>query len=191
VTVIAIDPGFTGAIAYVDHGRLLEVADIPAVGGDISTALLHQMVRMCPVEWAAVEKVHSMPPPKGARRNPGHASAFKFGLAYGMARMAVGDLLVPVEEPTPAVWKKTFGLDSDKEKSRLLALKLFPDKSELFRHKKDHGRAEAALIALWCERLHPPPNYAPFDGAPERVPRLRLRIRADERDRLARHQLAR
>ena len=23
----------------------------------------------------------------------------------------------------------------------------------LFRFKKDHGRAEAALIALWCERL--------------------------------------
>lgn len=173
MTIIGVDPGFTGAVAYVNRGKLLTVADMPAVGGDISTALLHQMVRMHEVEWAAVEKVHSIPPPKGAQRTPGHASAFKFGLAVGMARMAVGDLLVPVEEPTPQVWKKSFGLDADKEKARALALKLFPDQAELFKHKKDHGRAEAALIALWCERLRQPRNYARPDGSPQRVLRLR------------------
>lgn len=184
MTVIGVDPGMSGAIAFVDHGKLLEVADMPAVGGDISGPLLHQMVRMCPVEWGAVEKVHSMPA-------QGVATTFKFGMAYGMARMAVGSLLVPMEEPTPNVWKKSFNLDADKEKARLLALKLFPDKSVLFKNKKDHGRAEAALIALWCERLHMPSNYADIDGAPQRLPRLRLRIREDERERLARHQLAR
>ena len=184
MTVIGVDPGMTGAIAYVDHGKLLTVADMPAVGGDISTALLTQMVRMHPVEWGVVEDVHSMP-------KQGVASTFKFGMAWGMARAAVGGLLVPVEEPTPQMWKKSFRLNADKERSRLLALKLFPDKAELFERKMDHGRAEAALLALWCERLHPPSNYAATDGAPQRVPRLRLRIRDDERERLARRSLAR
>jgi crossover junction endodeoxyribonuclease RuvC len=184
VTVIGIDPGMKGAIAYVDQGKLLTVADMPEVGGDLSTALLHQMVRMHPVVWGAVERVHSMP-------KQGVSTTFKFGMAYGMARAAVGSLLVPMEEPTPNVWKKMFNLSADKEKSRLLALKLFPDQAVLFKNKQDHGRAEAALIALWCERLHVAPNYADSDGAPERVPRLRLRIREDERNRLARRRLAR
>ncbi len=184
MTVIGVDPGMSGAIAYVDHGHLLTVADMPAVGGDISIALLMQMVRMHDVEYGAVEKVHSMP-------KQGVATTFKFGMAYGMVRVAVGSLLVPVEEPTPNVWKKSFNLDADKEKARLLALKLFPDKSELFKNKKDHGRAEAALIALWCERLRAPWNYAAPDGPPQRVGRLQLRIRDDDRQRLARRALAR
>lgn len=184
MTVMGIDPGMSGAIAYVNRGKLLEVADMPVVAGSISTALLTQMVRMMPVEWAAVERVHSMP-------RQGVATTFKFGVATGMAVAAAGGLLVPMEEPTPNVWKKSFNLDADKEKARLLALKLFPDRAELFKNKKDHGRAEAALIALWCERLHSPSNYAASDGAPERVPRLRLRIRASERDRLASRRLAR
>ena len=185
MTVIGVDPGMRGAIAYVDHGHLLTVADMPAVGGDISTALLTQMVRMHDdVTWGAVEKVHSMP-------GQGVSTTFKFGMAYGMVRAAVGGLLVPMEEPTPNVWKKSFNLDSDKEKARLLALKLFPDRAELFKNKQDHGRAEAALIALWCERLREPWNYGEPDGAPERLPRLRLRVRDDDRQRLARRALAR
>lgn len=183
MTVIGIDPGMTGAIAYVRAGKLLDVADMPVVAGAISTALLTQMVRMHTVDWAAVERVHSMP-------RQGVATTFKFGVATGMAVAAAGGLLVPMEEPTPNVWKKSFNLDADKEKARLLALKLFPDRAELFKNKKDHGRAEAALIALWCERLHPPPNYAHPDGALERVPRLRLRIRDSDRERLARRRLA-
>jgi crossover junction endodeoxyribonuclease RuvC len=174
----------SGAIAYVDHGKLLDVADMPAVGGDISGALLFQMVRMHPVEYAAVEKVHSMP-------KQGVSTTFKFGMAYGMARATVGGLMVPMVEPTPNVWKKTFNLDADKEKARLLALKLFPDRAELFKNKKDHGRAEAALIALWCERLHTSPNYADIDGAPQRVPGVRLRLRRSDREWLARARLAR
>ena len=174
----------SGAIAYVSGGELVTVVDMPAVGGDISVALLMQAVQMHPVDRAAVERVHSMP-------KQGVATTFKFGMAYGMVRAAVGALLVPVDEPTPNVWKKSFGLDSDKEKARLLALKLFPSRAELFAHKKDHGRAEAALIALWCERLHEASNYRGPDAEAQRVPRLRLRIGDDDRERLARRSLAR
>ena len=38
VTVLGCDPGMAGAIAYVHRGKLLEVVDMPAVAGDISTS---------------------------------------------------------------------------------------------------------------------------------------------------------
>jgi len=41
------------------------------------------------------------------------------------------------------------GLGSDKEKSRALALRTFSKTPEHFNRKKDHGRSEAALLALY------------------------------------------
>jgi crossover junction endodeoxyribonuclease RuvC len=48
------------------------------------------------------------------------------------------------------MWKKFHALPGgDKEAGRQRALQLFPAAHELFARKKDHGRAEAALIALF------------------------------------------
>ena len=44
-------------------------------------------------------------------------------------------------------------MDSDKEKSRAFAIKRFPRMS--FSRKKDAGRAEALLIALWHKETSP------------------------------------
>jgi crossover junction endodeoxyribonuclease RuvC len=55
----------------------------------------------------------------------------------------------PLHLVTPAKWKRYFGLDADKEKSRALALRLWPSRSDLFTRKRDHGRAEAALLARY------------------------------------------
>ena len=188
MTVLGIDPGQSGALAYVRDGKLLDVVDMPTINKEISPALLTQMVRMHEVDAVAVEKVWAAPT---HGRTQGAQTSFKFGKAHGMALGAVGALMVPLFEPTPQAWKKTFGLNADKEKSRALATKLFPDKAELFKFKVNADRAEAALIALWCERLQPQPNYARPDGAPQRVGRLQLRLRDDDRQRLARRPLAR
>jgi len=49
----------------------------------------------------------------------------------------------------PSVWKKFHHLPGkDKEAARQRALQLFPGAHALFSRKKDHQRAEAALIAL-------------------------------------------
>jgi len=185
---MGIDPGQSGAIAYVRGGKLLDICDMPTIDKEISPALLTQMVRMHVVEAVAVEKVWAAPT---QGRTQGAQTSFKFGKAHGMALGAVGALLVALYEPTPQTWKKTFGLNADKERSRALATKLFPDMAELFKFKVNADRAEAALIALWCERHHQGPNYDRPDGAPERLPGLRLRLRDSDRERLARHRLAR
>jgi crossover junction endodeoxyribonuclease RuvC len=55
----------------------------------------------------------------------------------------------------PSRWKKHFRLSADKDEARGLALRLWPN-SEHFSRKKDHGRAEAALIARYgAEEVQP------------------------------------
>lgn len=60
---------------------------------------------------------------------------------------------------TPQRWKKFHGLsglgenENVKEVSRQHALKKIPEIEEYLQRKKDHGRAETALMALYAEYL--------------------------------------
>ena len=50
----------------------------------------------------------------------------------------------------PSAWKKFWKLPGkDKESGRQKALQLFPAAHAALARKKDHGRAEASLIALF------------------------------------------
>ncbi len=61
---------------------------------------------------------------------------------------------VPLTIIEPTAWKKFHGLHGgDKELSRQRALQLFPSAHALLTRKKDHGRAEAALIAMALNKL--------------------------------------
>jgi hypothetical protein len=68
-------------------------------------------------------------------------------MAWPMAALAPPYTLV-----TPQSWKKPFRLPagSDNEASPQLALATWPKHASLFARKRDHGRAEAALIAHWA-----------------------------------------
>jgi crossover junction endodeoxyribonuclease RuvC len=91
---------------------------------------------------AVVERVASMP-------KQGVASTFKFGMATGIIHGVLAACDVPVHLVTPSVWKRGMGLiGADKEASRALALRLFPQVTGLDR-KMDHGRAEALLMGHW------------------------------------------
>lgn len=65
---------------------------------------------------------------------------------FGVLKCALSAHNIPYEEVLPKVWKKEMGLDSDKEKSRALAIKLYPQCKDSLKRKKDHGRAEALLL---------------------------------------------
>jgi crossover junction endodeoxyribonuclease RuvC len=91
-------------------------------------------------DLAIVERVAAMP-------KQGVASTFKFGASYGALLGVIGALGIPSVLVTPTKWKKHFALDAEKERARALALRMWPARSELFSRKKDHGRAEAALLA--------------------------------------------
>lgn len=140
--IMGVDPGVSGALAFLfpDDMRLI-VMDIPVVDGQVDAVCVARRIRAINPTMAIVEKVHSMP-------KQGVASTFKFGMAYGTVLGTIGTLMIPLHLVRPAEWKKAFQLGADKEQSRAMAIRLWPDEDQ-FAKKKDHGKAEAALIARY------------------------------------------
>jgi crossover junction endodeoxyribonuclease RuvC len=141
---MGVDPGVTGAIAFYfpDAADRILAEDTPGVAGEVDGVTLSRRIKQLAPTFAIVERVASMP-------GQGVASTFKFGKAIGTALGVLGVLEIPIHLVAPGVWKKHFRLSADKEQARALALRLFPSTSDHFARKKDHGRAEAGLIALY------------------------------------------
>lgn len=163
--ILGADPGFTGAIAFLDPGTMdLQVHDMPVVAetkGKVSINLMGLGMLLAPSSqhnkpggysrlMAVIEKVHAMP-------KQGGSSTFRFGEGYGALQMACAGHGYEMRYVTPNVWKKHFGLIFPKDTpgkligdaSRGLAIQRFPQNAQEFSRVKDHGRAEAALIALY------------------------------------------
>ena len=142
--VMGIDPGISGAVAFyfpMVPGRIA-VDDVPVVGGEINVNELARLIRVHRPTLAVIERVSAMP-------GQGVVSMFNFGRSYGDVRGVIGAMEVPLHFVTPQKWKKHFGLSSDKDESRMRAIRVFPSVAESFKLKKHDGRAEAALIALY------------------------------------------
>ena len=78
---------------------------------------------------------------------------FKYGRAVGAIEAAITLSGIPVTIVEPSMWKRFWRLPGkDKESSRQQALQLFPAAHAALARKKDHGRAEASLIALYGAR---------------------------------------
>jgi hypothetical protein len=140
--ILGIDPGASGAVAFYFSDCNIAVDDVPVAGGEIDPVALSALIRKFAPDTAIIELVHAMP-------KQGVSSSFNFGMAFGVVRGVIGALQIPLHLVTPTKWKKHFHLDSDKEKARALAIRFFPAASFQFNRKKDHGRAEAALIARY------------------------------------------
>lgn len=155
--ICAIDPGLTGAIAFYfpDAPNRVAVEDMPAVAGEVDPHALARLIRQYGPTRAVIERVNAMPSAgKGAQRRPmGAQSMFNFGAACAVARTVVALCDVPFDMVVPGDWKrhhKLAGAEDPKEAGRLLALRRFPASAERFARKKDHGRADAALLALYA-----------------------------------------
>lgn len=141
--ILGVDPGLSGALAFYfpDGPHLIAAEDMPVAGGEVDVATLAARLRQMAPTVAIVEQVHTMP-------KQGIASSGKFMLAYGMVRGLVTGMGIPTHLVPPRRWKGHFHLDSNKDKSRALALRYWPT-STAFARKKDDGRAEAALLARY------------------------------------------
>src|SRR4029077_7109408 len=139
----AIDPGSVHAAIAVFHDHTpVFVDDIRTVGGMLdSTAFAHALSDMR-VEALVVENVHAMP-------RQGVSSTFKFGMGVGIIHGVAGALRLPLTLVTPRAWKAFHGLRPDKEASRQLAIRKWPEHNRHLDRKKDADRAEAMLIGDW------------------------------------------
>lgn len=84
-----------------------------------------------------------------ARPEQGISSSTRFVGSMYLSWGVCAGLGVRYHRPTPSVWKKAMDLSPDKERSRAMALRQWPQHADLFRLKGHHDRAEAALLALY------------------------------------------
>ena len=146
---IGIDPGaISGAYAAINHnGDFIGCGDIPSVDGRVNASQLRYVLKSCVSSFdtamIAVESVHSMP-------KQGIASTAKFMRAVGAIEATAELTHYPFVLVTPQARKKHHGLiGTEKVASLELARSMFPE-APLTR-QKDHGRADALLMAVWLK----------------------------------------
>jgi crossover junction endodeoxyribonuclease RuvC len=149
--ILGIDPGIRGGLAVVlvnssNGAQLVDAIDIPTVGTGakerVDVIALRAWVLSHRPDHCLIERAQAMP-------KQGASSGFKYGRAVGAIEAVIAGCEVPLTIVEPTAWKKFHALrGGDKELSRQRALQLFPAAHALFARKLDHGRAEAALLAM-------------------------------------------
>jgi crossover junction endodeoxyribonuclease RuvC len=151
VKILGIDPGTSGACAVIEFSdgvapQLVATIDIPTAGSGakqrVDVLTLRDWIQTHRPDRAGIERAQAMP-------KQGASSGFKYGRATGALEAVLACCEVPFELVEPSVWKRACRLrGGDKEGARQLVLQMFPAAHALFARRKDHQRAEAALIAL-------------------------------------------
>jgi crossover junction endodeoxyribonuclease RuvC len=131
-----------GALVAVDDLPVIRDGRLAWIDADALLSRLLEVRGGRPMR-AIVERVHAMP------RN-GSQAAFSQGATLGSILATLQLVRARIELVTPQAWKRSLGLSSDKSASLDRARLLFPD-APLDR-QKDHGRAEALLIAWHAQR---------------------------------------
>jgi len=159
--VLGCDPGQSGAIAVLADGEPTGFIDMPTMprkagGHEVNAASLAAQLRGILQQhrgahvMAVLELVNAMPP-KVRGRSQGISSAFRFGQSDGILRGVLAALGIGYITVSPVKWKNHYGLTGqDKDAARTLAIRRFPSVADRLARKKDGGRADALLIALWA-----------------------------------------
>jgi crossover junction endodeoxyribonuclease RuvC len=72
-----------------------------------------------------------------------------FFQGYGIVLGIVAALELPMTVVQPVQWKRALSVPAAKDAARARASQLIPGAAGYWTRRKDDGRAEAALIALW------------------------------------------
>lgn len=158
--LMGIDPGFSGAIAVVDidRRRLVDLIDLPLFqtetkarkSGHFNHLDVHKVSSLIDL-YAPMTALAVLEEP-GAMPKQGLSSTFRFGHVCGALHGVLAGHYVPVQPVKPGVWKSALGLSEDKDASRRLATREFPDFEWLWARKKDNDRAEAALLCIYAHK---------------------------------------
>ena len=138
--ICGIDPGAKGAIALLDYDHV-EIFDMPIIGKEVNGIEIASIFGEFRPSHIFLEQVNSF--------GMGRTSAYNFGQGVGVLKGVFQSLLIPYTLVPPQRWQKHFGKSKDKDHSRLLATRLYPDLASQFVRVKDDGRAEALLIARY------------------------------------------
>jgi len=159
---IGIDPGKSGAVAFLSDEGLAEVFLCPTIPSGKGTKRLYDVQEMVGLilgntdglqSFAVLEKQQAMP-------KQGLSSTFSIGMGFGIWRGILAALEVPSEEPHSRVWQRVIcGSIAGDTKARSIqaASRLFPTIdlriSERGR-KPHHGKADALCLAEYARRTY-------------------------------------
>jgi crossover junction endodeoxyribonuclease RuvC len=142
---LGVDPGATGAFAIID--RELDVYALGEFDKRDTVMELDRSVMKC-----VIEESQAMP-------GQGVSSTFKYGINFGMWLEFLRIHRIPYQRIRPSKWKKVIcdggprkGKEG-KDYSLELARRLFPSAADMLTRKKDNGRAEALLIAIYARDI--------------------------------------
>jgi len=117
------------------------VHDISGIAG-----LLSALKEGCDEVYAYLETAQALPASMG-----GGIANFARGRASGILEGALSGAGIPYGLVQPRLWKHKIGLKvgATKDDDRMEALRRFPACAGVLNRKKDHGRADAILIAYY------------------------------------------
>lgn len=135
-TLIGIDPGVTGGIAWMTEG-VSHASKMPETEKDV-----YELLKTISMDSKCLlEKVHSMP-------RMGVVQMFSFGRNYGFLRGCLISLGISFDEVRPQEWQKSLGCltRGDKNISKAKAAQLYPEKKVI------HATADSLLILEYLRR---------------------------------------
>mgnify|MGYP001764615179 CR=1 FL=1 len=146
--ICGIDPGISGAVGFLtEAGDFHAVFDMPVATNttgrkQIDGLGLAAILRRQLPAIAIIERV-------GPRPGEGPTGAFSFGHSVGVIQGVLSALAVPYTFISPVTWKRAAGIPpgADKSASIAVARQLIPSAGDHLTRIKDHGRAEALLLA--------------------------------------------
>ncbi len=162
---LGIDPGMTGAIAFLPPRKNLcpVILDIPTFTKvtkskktksgkksrtefDVYTLarLLDPVIDFVEKEIVTIVGLERT----GPRPEDTPLVGFSMGMGYGLWHLYFAGFAIRLEEIAPNYWKTKMRLiGQEKDASRARAMRLFPQACHYLAAKGDHNRAEALLIA--------------------------------------------
>jgi len=143
---LGIDPGRNGGFAIIDSDNHT-VIEAMKFDKDSFLSWTDYLSRADKKTKCCLEKVHAMP-------KQGSVSMFHFGESYGWLKGVLDAFEISYQEIRPQIWKKEFGLTSDKQRSIEVCKQLFPAINLIPAgcKKEQDGIAESLLMAEFARR---------------------------------------
>jgi crossover junction endodeoxyribonuclease RuvC len=159
--ILGIDPGLSGGLAILDPDGTLAVHDMPVFEivrngkkkREVDAALLADTLDGV-IKDAFGLRIDVMAFVEQVWGRPGEAAAnsFNFGQSFGVVLGALAALQIPITRVPPATWTKALGVQKGDDAGRRRASELMPQHAHIWARKKDDGRADSVLIALFGQR---------------------------------------
>ena len=155
---IGIDPGLSGAVAFIHESDSVAFIDMPVFAtkkgkkfrNEIDLYALQQEL----AARSAGHESHLCIEAQSSRPGQGVSSTFTIGKNYGLLLGMIETMRMRYEVVWPAAWKKAVmaGMGDGKSESIIVATRLYPGVADDLRRVKDHNRADALLIAEFSRR---------------------------------------